>query len=117
MKETEGASRPHFVVQKVYIHTSEIKLAFPPTLRLRSSRPRRRRRNLLSPSNPVVSSNRTMLTMSHKVIKMKKRLDFIITNVFVSSWFLKLLELEANSLCLLRRQYPLNFEITCGMYM
>ena len=75
-----------------------MKLAFPPTLRRRSSR---RRRNLLSPSNPVVSFNRTMLTMSHKAIKMKKRLEFIITNVFVSSLFLKLLELEANSLCLL----------------
>ena len=99
MKETEGASRPHFVVQKMYIHTSEIKLAFPPTLRRRRSS---RRRNLLSlNSNPVVSSNRTMLTMSHKVIKMKKRLEFIIINVFVSSLFLKLLELEANSLCLL----------------
>ena len=98
MKETEGASRPHFVVQKMYIHTSEIKLAFPPTLRRRRSS---RRRNLLSPSNPVVSSNRTMLTMSHKVIKMKKRLEFIIISVFVSSLFLKLLELEANSLCLL----------------
>ena len=58
-----------------------------------------------------------MLTMSHKVKKMKKRLEFIITDVFVSSLFLKLLELEANSLCLLWRQYPLNCEITRGMYM
>ena len=98
MKETEGASRPHFVVQNMYIHTSGIKLAFPPTLRRRRSS---RCRNLLSPTNPVVSSNSTMLTMSHKEIKMKKRLEFIITNVFVSSLFLKLLELEANSLCLL----------------